>query len=118
MRTTLRIELLDGFVVTTDERSVPAGAWLRSKAARLVKLLASAPAHRPGLARDLQVPERSVSFGDWEGVDRVRDWKSSPECREPMARVQYVDEFRPTELALVANAERGSISTRARVEVA
>jgi hypothetical protein len=63
------------------------------------------------LVRDIQDPERFVSFGDWESLDEVRAWKSSPEFRERMARVpQHVDEFRPAELALVATAEEGSAS--------
>jgi heme-degrading monooxygenase HmoA len=68
---------------------------------------------RPGagrlqLLRDLRQPEQFVSFGDWESVEDVRDWKRSPEFRERMARVlQHVDEFTPAELAPVAVAERG-----------
>ena len=42
----LRIDLLGGFRVAIGARAVPAGAWRRSKAAGLVKLLALAPAHR------------------------------------------------------------------------
>ena len=61
------------------------------------------------LVRDLEQPERFMSFGDWENIEQVRDWKSSPEFRERMARVlQHVDEFKPSELTLVAAAEHGS----------
>src|SRR5262249_42064890 len=69
---------------------------------------------RPGagtlrLVRDLQEPGRFVSFGAWESLDHVRAWKGSPEFRERMAQVlQHVDDFRPTELELVAAAEDGS----------
>jgi heme-degrading monooxygenase HmoA len=71
------------------------------------------------LVRDLHEPGRYVSFGDWEGIDEVSAWKSSPEFRERMARVlQHVDDFRPTELALVAAAEDGAVSLRSPLEVA
>ena len=69
---------------------------------------------RPGagtlqLVRDLHRPERFMSFGDWESIEQVHEWKSSPEFRERMARVlQHVDEFQPVELTLVASAENGS----------
>ena len=70
------------------------------------------------LVRDLHEPGRFVSFGDWESLDEVRAWKSSPEFRERMAQVlQHVEEFSPTELALVATAEQGAIDTASPVEV-
>lgn len=60
------------------------------------------------LARDVRNVERFVSFGTWDSPDAVRAWKSHPEFRERIARVvQHVDEFEPTELALVATAESG-----------
>lgn len=68
---------------------------------------------RPGagklrLARDVREPDRFVSFGSWDTPDAVRDWKSSPEFRERISQVQqHVDEFKPTELAVVATAESG-----------
>jgi heme-degrading monooxygenase HmoA len=66
------------------------------------------------LVRDLQEPGRYVSYGAWEDIDHVRAWKSSPEFRERMARVlQHVDEFQPTELALVATAQGGEVSVLA-----
>lgn len=65
-------------------------------------------AGRLQLVRDIAEPARFVSFGDWESLDEVRAWKSSPEFRERMAQVlQHVDEFLPTELTLVATAEAG-----------
>jgi heme-degrading monooxygenase HmoA len=61
------------------------------------------------LMRDLHQPGRFVSVGDWESIEEVRNWKSSLEFRERMARVlQHVEEFEPTELAVVATAEAGS----------
>ena len=69
---------------------------------------------RPGagrllLVRDLRDPQRFVSFGDWESIDEVRAWKTSPEFRERMAQVlQHVDDFHPAELKLVASAAQGA----------
>jgi heme-degrading monooxygenase HmoA len=55
------------------------------------------------LARDLRDPERYVSFSRWESLAAVKAWKSSPEFRPRMARVQgHVDTFAPTELEVVA----------------
>lgn len=68
-------------------------------------------AGRLQLIRDLDEPERFVSFGAWEHIEQVRAWKSSPEFRGRMARVQeHVDEFRPTELGLIATAEDGVVT--------
>jgi heme-degrading monooxygenase HmoA len=70
------------------------------------------------LVRDLHEPGRFVSFGDWGSSEAVRAWKSSPEFRERMAQVlQHVEEFHPTELALVATAEHGAVDKRSPVEV-
>jgi heme-degrading monooxygenase HmoA len=63
------------------------------------------------LVRDLHEPGHFVSYGDWESLDEVKTWKSSPEFRERMAQVlQHVDEFHPTELKLVATAENGTVN--------
>ena len=70
------------------------------------------------LVRDLHEPGRFVSLGDWESLDEVKAWKSSPEFRERMAQVlQHVEEFHPTELALVASAEQGEVESSARAGV-
>jgi heme-degrading monooxygenase HmoA len=67
-------------------------------------------AGRLALIRDLDAPERFVSFGAWERIEQVHAWKSSPEFRERMARVQeHVSEFRPTESGLIAAAEAGTV---------
>jgi heme-degrading monooxygenase HmoA len=74
---------------------------------------------RPGagtlrLTRDLRSVGVFLSFGSWESIDAVRAWKSAPEFRERFARVlQHVNEFEPTELELVAMAERGAASANA-----
>lgn len=60
------------------------------------------------LARDLRDPERFVSFAAWESIEAVRAWKSSPEFKERMGRVQvHVDKFAPTELEVVVALEGG-----------
>jgi heme-degrading monooxygenase HmoA len=55
------------------------------------------------LARDLRDPERFVSFIAWDDIESVRAWKSSPEFKSRMSRVQeHIDKFAPTELEVVA----------------
>lgn len=62
------------------------------------------------LVRNLNEPGQFVSFGDWQSIDHVRAWKSSPDFRERMAQIlQHVDTFRPTELELVAAVEDGAL---------
>ena len=57
------------------------------------------------LTRDLSSPARFVSFGEWETLDQVHAWKSSPDFRERMGRVQqHVAAFHPAELAEVRAA--------------
>jgi len=66
-------------------------------------------AGRLALGRDLSDRQRFVSFGDWDSIDEVRAWKTSPEFRDRMAQVlQHVHEFKPAELKLVASAENGT----------
>jgi len=71
---------------------------------------------RPGagalaLTRDTREPGRFVSFGAWNTSEAVRDWKGSPEFRERMARVlEHVEEFHPTERALIETATQGALS--------
>ena len=61
------------------------------------------------LTRDIRDTERFISFGGWESLEQVRDWKGSPEFRERMAQVlQYVAEFQPSELKVVATADAGA----------
>ena len=55
------------------------------------------------LARDLRDPQRFVGFVEWESIDAIRGWKTSPEFKLRMARVQaHIDKFAPTELEVVA----------------
>lgn len=63
------------------------------------------------LTRDVRDPTVFVSFGRWKSIESVRVWKSESEFRERLARVlQYVDEFEPTELGVVATSEAGVVS--------
>ena len=60
-------------------------------------------AHVAVLARDARDPDRFVSFASWDSLDAVRAWKTSPEFKPRMARVQaHIDKFAPTELDVVA----------------
>jgi heme-degrading monooxygenase HmoA len=61
------------------------------------------------LARDVGDGGRFISFGRWESNESVRAWKSNQEFRERLARVlQYVDEFAPRELEVIAAVEAGA----------
>lgn len=65
------------------------------------------------LTRDMHEPDPCTSFGEWEMVDAVRAWKSSPEFRERMAQVlQHVHSFQPSELELVAEATAAQSPSR------
>ncbi len=63
--------------------------------------------HLPGaqpamLTRDLRDPDRFISFVGWDSIDAVHAWKSSPDFKPHMARVQqHIDKFAPTELEVV-----------------
>jgi heme-degrading monooxygenase HmoA len=44
-----------------------------------------------------------VSFAPWSDADAAHAWKRSPEFRQRIAQVlQYVEDFQPTELSVVA----------------
>jgi heme-degrading monooxygenase HmoA len=60
-------------------------------------------ARRAVLARDLRDPGRFVSLSAWDDLESVKAWKSSPEFKPRMSRVQaHIDTFAPTELEIVA----------------
>jgi heme-degrading monooxygenase HmoA len=65
--------------------------------------------HREGLAaramllRDADNPERFVSFGPWESVQAVRNWRALAGYQERVARLrEVVDHFEPRTLEVVA----------------
>ena len=60
-------------------------------------------ARRAVLTRDLRDRERFVSFSAWDDLEALKAWKSSPEFKARMSRVQaHIDSFAPTELEIVA----------------
>ncbi|HYU61340.1 MAG TPA: antibiotic biosynthesis monooxygenase family protein [Solirubrobacterales bacterium] len=61
------------------------------------------------LTRQLDMPDRFVSFLDWESTEAMQDWKGHAEFPQRMALVQqHVDQFSPSELETVAECEGGS----------
>jgi heme-degrading monooxygenase HmoA len=59
------------------------------------------------LARDVRAEGRYVSFLGWDDMDSILAWKSHPEFKERMSRVQkFVDKFAPTEAVVVGRAYR------------
>jgi heme-degrading monooxygenase HmoA len=66
------------------------------------------------LTRDIEDPERFLSFGDWESTEAARAWKSSEEFSERIARVlQHCAEFQSRNYAVVASATAGAGTTAA-----
>lgn len=58
------------------------------------------------LACDNADPQRYVSFAPWSDADAAHAWKQTPEFRQRIAQVlQYVEDFQPTELSVVAMVE-------------
>ena len=55
------------------------------------------------LVRGLAKPAKFISFAEWDGIEPIAPWKSSPEFRERIGRVrQHTDEFRPAEAEVAA----------------
>jgi heme-degrading monooxygenase HmoA len=68
------------------------------------------------LTRDVENPDRFLSFGDWESTDAARAWKNSAEFSERIARVlQHCAEFQSANYAVVASATAGAGKTAAAV---
>jgi heme-degrading monooxygenase HmoA len=64
--------------------------------------------HRQGLQeealllRDVDSPQRFVSFGPWESVDVIRGWRTLPGYQERVERLREVlDGFDPETLEVV-----------------
>jgi heme-degrading monooxygenase HmoA len=64
--------------------------------------------HRQGLheeallLRDVEDPQRFVSFGPWESVDVVRGWRALPGYQERVERLgEVLDGFDPETLEVV-----------------
>ena len=67
--------------------------------------------HREGLAgggmllRDLDNPERFVSFGPWESMQAIRNWRALAGYQERVARLgELVEHFEPRTLEVVHKA--------------
>jgi len=61
------------------------------------------PAARGTLARDLEEPNRFVSFGPWPSVGHADRWRASDGFRERVARIlETVESLEPRTLQLVA----------------
>jgi heme-degrading monooxygenase HmoA len=57
------------------------------------------------LLRDVDQPNRFISFGPWESVDTVRRWRSAQGFHERVGRLQEVlDGFEPHTLEQVAES--------------
>jgi heme-degrading monooxygenase HmoA len=55
------------------------------------------------LLRDVDDPERFVSFGPWESVQAVRNWRGLAGYQERVAKLhEVVDQFEPRTLEVVA----------------
>jgi heme-degrading monooxygenase HmoA len=53
------------------------------------------------LVRDLKEPQKFISFADWDSIESIHAWKSTPEFRERIGRVkQHTDEFVASEAEL------------------
>jgi heme-degrading monooxygenase HmoA len=98
--------------VSSENRDAFAEAWAA---------FAAWASTKPGvgrmmLAHDVDEPELFISVGEWQSIDAIRSWKSSPEFRERIGQVlQYVSEFESKNLELVVTAESGSSATQAGV---
>jgi heme-degrading monooxygenase HmoA len=62
-------------------------------------------AARAMLLRDVDKPDRFVSFGPWESMQSVRGWRAQAGYHERVARLrEVVDEFEPRTLEVVASS--------------
>jgi heme-degrading monooxygenase HmoA len=56
------------------------------------------------LLRDADDPQRFVSFGPWESMQAVRNWRAEAGYHERVARLrEVVDHFEPRTLEVVAS---------------
>ncbi|MDP8977497.1 MAG: antibiotic biosynthesis monooxygenase [Actinomycetota bacterium] len=78
------------------------GAW--ENMARMTKQ--HFPAAAGTLLRDQERATRFISFGPWESLEQVEEWRESAAFRNGVARIREVlDGFEPSTLDLVARVE-------------
>ena len=59
------------------------------------------------LLQDIENPARFVSFGPWEDIESVLDWRQQPEFKKAFARfMELCDEIAPGTFHLVAEIAR------------
>src|SRR5215216_596111 len=64
------------------------------------------------VTRDVRNPGRFISFGQWDGAEAVRAFKSSAEFKERIGRVvKEASDFEPTDLVTLVKAEHGASET-------
>ena len=55
------------------------------------------------LLRDVENPQKFVSFGPWESISAVRSWRALPGYQEQVSRLRdVIDNFEPRTLEVVA----------------
>ncbi len=65
--------------------------------------------HQPGagdgwLLQDLEHPNRFLSFGPWDSLDSIKEWRGKPEFRAFFEKArQLCEEIQPRTLKLVAH---------------
>jgi len=54
------------------------------------------PTAQGTLLRDRERPNRFVSFGPWESLELIQEWRSSPEWQEIVSRIRsLLEDFEP-----------------------
>jgi heme-degrading monooxygenase HmoA len=57
------------------------------------------------LLRDTSTPNRFISFGPWESLEQIEDWRARDGWKERVARLrELLDGFEPSTLEQVAGA--------------
>ena len=58
------------------------------------------------LVRDLEQPNRFLSFAPWDSFDAQQAWKDQPDFRDRIAQVRrHCDDFQPSTYELVTEVE-------------
>src|SRR5947208_2774595 len=58
------------------------------------------------LLRDREQPHRFISFGPWDSLEQIAQWRSSVTFKEGVGKLrELLDEFVPHEMDLVAAIE-------------